>query len=93
MTSSVKSEHVYTHGGYQRPVFVEEGAPARFALELMPGDSARVEVSYARRDDILRGHGDWEVFEGGSAGAVYGATALRVRLEKLSGWATLVVGN
>lgn len=88
----LRTEHYYTCRGRQRAVFLRpEAVTARFAVELLEGDEGRVEVSYDPVETVRKGRGEWVPFEGGLAGGVAGATALRVNVGKVEGWVKLMV--
>lgn len=89
---SLRREFVYTSTGRQRPVFLRpECRCARFAVELQDGDAVRVEVSHDPLEVVRRGGALWQAFEGGEAGGIYDATALRVLVDKVDGWVVLTV--
>lgn len=87
----MQADYVYTHTGWQRPVFLSANGESRFALDVMPGDSARVEVAYDPVETVKVGRGQWVPFDGGLGGTLPGATALRVNVERVCGWVTLCV--
>jgi hypothetical protein len=64
---------------------------ARFSLEKAKGDGARVEVSHDPHEVLVKGRARWFPFEGGDGGGVHCATALRVVVEKVDGWMSLIV--
>ncbi len=85
-------ECIYTGRGRQRAVFLgpwwERG---RFAVDLMEGDEAEVEVSFDPESQLRKGRGQWQRFEGGLGGSLEGFTALRVHVGKVQGWVKLTV--
>jgi hypothetical protein len=87
------SEHVYTHTGLMRPVFLCGEGPHAFAVELQPGDEARVQLTYDPTDNVRKGKAEWLPFEGGLGGVVHGATALRLHVGKLGGWVSLKIAE
>jgi hypothetical protein len=89
MTASpITHTYVYTTPGPQRPVLLPEGKVCRFSLTLLEGDSGYVETTC---DPLSSTHPLWERFEGGLAGGVAHVTALRVVMQKMTGWAELRV--
>lgn len=85
-------ECIYTGTGRQRAVFLgpqlERGC---FALEVMAGDEAWVDVSCDPVAQVRKGRGQWQRFEGGLGGSLEGVTALRVNVRKLEGWVKITV--
>lgn len=69
------SEHIYTHGGWQRPVLMQPGtARVRFVAE----GAEVLQVSYDPVESVRRGQGRWE--EHPVCGVLEGITAVRVRV-------------
>lgn len=88
----LRGEYVYTRTGRMRPVFLSDRCrEACFSLEMAKGDRARVEVSFDPRSVLEKGRARWFPFEGGDGGGVQHATALRVVVEKLEDWMSLIV--
>lgn len=88
----LRGEYVYTRTGRMRPVFLSARCEmAKFSLEMAKGDRARVEVSHDPREVLVKGRARWFVFEGGEGGGVNHATALRVVVDKVDGWMSLIV--
>lgn len=89
---SLRREFVYSSTGRQRPVFFgPKCAQVKFAVEVQGGDAVRVEVTHDPVEVVKKGGALWEPYEGGEAGGVYGATALRVLVDRLDGWVKLCV--
>ena len=85
-------ECIYTGTGRQRAVFLgPELVGGRFVLDLMDGDDACVETSFAPLAEVRRGRADWHPFEGGLGGSLEGLTALRVKVRRCDGWVKLTV--
>jgi len=85
-------ECFYTGVGRQRAVFLgPEFENGRFALEVMEGDEAWVDVSFDPVAQVRKGRGQWQRFEGGLGGSLEGFTALRVNIRKVEGWVKLTV--
>ncbi|RYG61710.1 MAG: hypothetical protein EON60_02475 [Alphaproteobacteria bacterium] len=87
----MRTEHYYTSRGRQRAVFLCPDETVKFALSVMDGDSAHVEVSHDPEDFVRRGKGQWELFEGGLGGGLFGVTAMRVHVQRVDGWVKLIV--
>lgn len=84
----LRQEHVYTRTGPQRPVFLcAECKEVRFAVEPNGVAKVRVEVTH---DPPAATH-QWFTYEGGDAGGVLYATALRLVIDDVDGWVTLHV--
>jgi hypothetical protein len=85
-------ECIYTGVGRQRAVFLgpvfERGC---FAVEVMAGDEAEVEVCFDPVVRLRKGRGVWQRFDGGLGGSVEGFTALRINVRKVEGWVKLTV--
>ncbi len=87
-------ECIYTGVGRQRAVFLgshfERG---RFAVDVMEGDEALVEVNFDPVAQVRKGRGQWQPFNGGLGGSLDGYTALRVNVRKVDGWVKLTVSG
>jgi len=91
---TLQAEHIYTCTGRQRPVFLHPRCrEARFAVTAADGDRVRLEVSHDPLDTLKKGKAQWLPFDGAWAGGVFGATALRLVVERLEAWVSLTVAQ